>query len=239
MQYHIAAVIAGAIAPLLGLWPAIAQSLPACQPPAQGEYLLLVSDDSDDVRSQLQQTLPPTADVTRCQYLELSVTRVGGFTDLETANTWAQYLSDIGGLATFVARPPAADAALLPPAETLPNNPASPEPTPTPSSYAAPVVETTTIPPSEYSPQLFGRGYVVLVDYVDDPSVVNLLQQTLARPVGLVSYGQRPYVLVSYTADGAIAANALQNLGDRGFSAMVVNSEEVVLLVPAVMVPQP
>ena len=233
MRYRfLAFMLSGAIASVVvrGGNLAIAQSLPACQPPAPDEYLLLVADVSDDIQSQLQQTLPPTADVMRCQYLELSVTRVGGFMDLDTANAWAQYLTDIGGLAAFVARPPSA----APPSEL--SNPSAP---PEVLDPVASSVVATASPPSDYSPQSLERGYAVLVDYMDDPAVVSLLQQSLSRAVGLVSYGQRPYVLVSYTTDGAIAANTLQTLGDRGFSTMVVNSEAVVLLMPAVIVPQP
>lgn len=255
---------------------AIAQSLPSCQPPAANEYLLLVLNQSPQTPDQLQQTLPANATTVVCNYLGREVTRVSGFSDAQTASSWAQYLSEVGGLQAFVARPveggspaaalppataptglppatgtpgfpPATGSAALPPAtpsvtapapSTLPPAtnptaiaPASPSPSPAPNTTAPDRVG--------FNPQALGDGYAVLVDYHNQPSIAAEVQQLLARPVGLVSYGQRPYLLAIYTSDAAAASTVLRTLSDRDFSAVVVDSRRTVLLSPAVAVGNP
>lgn len=193
---------------------AIAQSVPVCEPPAAGEYLLLIVSESDQTPEQLRRTLPPNASTTVCRYLDNTVTRVGGFTDAEVANSWAQYLSDLGGMQAFVARPSEADA-------TQVQAPTTPSPT-----------AASTAP--SYNPQPLAAGYAVLVDYFNRPEVATDVQQTLGSQVGLVSYGQRPYLLALHTSDVAVANSVLQRLSDRNFLALVVDSRRVVLLTPAV-----
>ncbi|MDX2216424.1 MAG: hypothetical protein SFY66_24380 [Oculatellaceae cyanobacterium bins.114] len=124
--------ITSAIAvPLLG-WGlsqrAIAQTSPPCDPPGANEYLLMVVYRSPESQSQLEQALPRNTTTTVCDYLGTTVTRVGGFTDLDVANSWAQFLADIGGLQAFVARP----------AEAAPTPQASPDPTVTPPATPQP-----------------------------------------------------------------------------------------------------
>lgn len=219
----IAAVVAG-INPtginLVGIkgQKAIAQPYPACAPPAAGEYLLLVVSESGQTPEQLRSTLPPNAPTTVCRYLDNTVTRVGGFTDAEVANSWAQYLTDLGGMQAFVARPP--ETAAL----TQVQNP-NPQP------------QTNGAAPNEalaYDPQPLAAGYAVLVDYFNRPEVATDVQQALGSQVGLVSYGQRPYLLALHTSDAAVANSVLQRLSDRNFLALVVDSRRVVLLTPAV-----
>lgn len=105
-----------AIASLLLPSPALAQTLPSCPPPEAGEYLVLVMTELDEAETQLRDTLPPNADISRCRYLEESVIRIGGFMASETANAWAQYLADIGGLETVVARAPRDPSGAIAPA---------------------------------------------------------------------------------------------------------------------------
>lgn len=256
--------LSAVLIPLLGtaITPgAIAQTLPNCQPPASGEYLILVLNETDATPTQLQQTLPTNATTTVCNYLGRSVTRVGGFTDAETASSWVQYLTDIGGMEAFVARPPAAaqpvalpaassgnglptgepistnPPATLPPAISVP--PVTPAPIPSPDPVTptpSPVAAATPLPTATtgFSPQPLGDGYAVLVDYFNRPELANQVQQTLARPVGLVSYNQRPYLLALYTSDVAIASQTLRTLSDRNFTAIVVDSRQTVLLTAAV-----
>ncbi|NJR49433.1 MAG: hypothetical protein HC780_07525 [Leptolyngbyaceae cyanobacterium CSU_1_3] len=90
---------------------------------------------------------------------------------------------------------------------------------------------------SAYNPQLLGAGYAVLVSYFDRPELAVQIQQALQKEVGLVSYGQRPYLLAIQTPDQATANATLKNLSDRGFWVMVVDSRRVTLLKSVVNVP--
>lgn len=88
--------------------------------------------------------------------------------------------------------------------------------------------------PTPYNPQLLDEGYAVLVDYFNQPEVAVQLQELIDADVGLVSYGQRPYLLVRYTESEDQAHSALERLSDRGFLVMVVDSRQVILLSPVV-----
>lgn len=81
-----------------------------------------------------------------------------------------------------------------------------------------------------YSPQPLGDGYAVLVDYLNNPDIAAQVKQLLGNNVGLVSYGQRPYLLAMYTTSESKANSALRKLSERGFWSMVVDSRRVVLL---------
>lgn len=98
---------------------------------------------------------------------------------------------------------------------------------------AAPVATAPTAT-SRYSPQPLGAGYAVLVDYGNRPEVAIELRQALSRDVGLVAYGQRPYLLAVQTADLAAANQVLQTLTGRNFTALIVDSQSAVLLTPVV-----
>ncbi len=56
------------------------------------------------------------------------------------------------------------------------------------------------------------------------------MRQLLGTNVGLVSYGQRPYLLAVYSDDQKKVNSTLQQLSDRGFFAMLVDSRKVILL---------
>jgi hypothetical protein len=190
-------------------------SYPQCQPPKSGEYLLLVVSKTSETQTKVRSVLPNNADAMVCNYFENVVTRVSGFSSVETANSWAQYMTETVGLQAFVARPTQAASRPAEPA-TLPSK--------TPNS-------------SIYNPQPLGTGYAVLVSYFNRPELAGQVQQALSKEVGLVSYGQRPYLLAIQTKDQAIAHSTLQKLSDRGFWAMVVDSRRVTLLRSAVNVP--
>lgn len=81
-----------------------------------------------------------------------------------------------------------------------------------------------------YNPQPLGEGFAVLVDYLNQPEIAVELKQLLGRDVGLVSFGQRPYLLVSYTTSQREANSLLRKLSDRGFWSMMVDSHRVTLL---------
>jgi hypothetical protein len=147
------------------------------------------------------------------------VARMGGFLKVEDAAAWAQYLKNVAQLPTFIAQPGGTTVGAVPkPAATQPK----------------PVVQPTTPTPGPqlvgFNPQLLGAGFAVLVDYGNQPIVATQLRSVLNRPVGLVSYNQRPYLLALFTADSAGAAAALQSLSASNFRSYLVDSRSVYLL---------
>lgn len=220
-----------------------ADEFPPCAPPSTSEYLLLVQGDTVEARDRIQNLLPTTTIVSVCRYLDDVVVRAGGFTSLENANAWAQYLTEVEGARAFVARPAA-------PGEVSPNapiaaEPVEPDPTPAPTEPApADPIPTTPVATSPtvtaevaYAPKLFGEGYAVLVNYGNDPEIAKQLQQALDQPVGLAIYEQRPFLLATQSADPQAAAQVLQTLSNARFGAFIVDSSEVVLLSGAVATP--
>nr|WP_290223235.1 hypothetical protein [Trichocoleus desertorum] len=194
---------------------------PACQPPKAEEYLLLVAGQAADKQAQLKRVLPATADLTVCDYQNQVVTRVSGFSSLGIANAWAQYLKETSGFDATVARPHEGQAAQAP---TSPTSIVQPQP----------ALPNSTSSNLAYSPRPLGPGYAVLVDYFEQPEIAIQVRQILSQNVGLVSYGQRPYLLAGYTTNQTTANATLQTLSDRGFWVMLVDSRRVVLLKPTV-----
>ncbi len=250
----------------LGLGRAIADEFPPCAPPAANEYLLLVQGRSAEVRDRIQNLLPTTTNVTICRYLDDVVVRAGGFTSLENANAWAQYLTEVEEAQAFVARPAAPGEVV----NTTPNAPISSETvvpvpeveTPLPASTrpptATPSTPSSSTPPTTpslstpspgaqaanqpqavvaYDPKLLGEGYAILVDYGNDPAVAKRLQQSLNQPVGLAVYERRPFLLVAHSTNAQTAAQVLQTLSNNRFGAFIVNSREVVVLSSGVATP--
>jgi hypothetical protein len=80
-----------------------------------------------------------------------------------------------------------------------------------------------------YNPQPLGDGYAVLVDYFNQPEVAAQVQKIVGDNVGLVSFGQRPYLLAVYTTSQRKANSTLRELSDRGFWSMVVDSRRLLL----------
>ena len=238
----------------VGLWAesAIAQPQSACQPPRANQFLLLVVNSRSDAQTQLQQLLPNNAILTACDYLSRNVIRVEGFSSAEIANAWAKYVSDRAGLQAFIARPaastaPATPAAAAPAASPSPRTPVNAASSPRSSAANSPTNSArnraTSTPdasaaanpsPVAYNPQPLGTGYAVLVNYSDRPEVAAELSKAIAHSVGLAVYNQRPYLLAIQTADQAAAMALLKTLSDRGFTAEMVDSQQVVLLAPAV-----
>jgi hypothetical protein len=207
-------------------------SYPVCQPPNPGEYLLLIVSQTPENQERVRRTLPPSATATVCNYLDDVVTRVSGFTTVDTANAWARYMTESIGLTAFVARPAETPPApVLPlPSSQLPQPQPSPQPQTPPAQTPAPQATAPRFPSLAFNPQPLGAGYAVLVDYFSQPDLAVQVRQLAGREIGLASYGQRPYLLAIYTADPAIANATLQALTDRGFWAMVVDSRRVTLL---------
>ncbi|PZO46831.1 MAG: hypothetical protein DCF15_19830 [Phormidesmis priestleyi] len=195
---------------------AIAQSvLPACPPPVNGEYLLLVRGETESDRAQIAAALPAENPVLVCTYLNEPLVRAGGFTSLETANAWATYMTTEAGFESFVSKPSDTQTAIA-----TTNNP------------AAPVAATTSARSSasgaiSYQPRRLSDGYAVLVDYGDRPDVATAVGQVVT-PVGLAVYQQRAYLLADYTADAAGAATTLQKLSDAQLAPILVDAQQVV-----------
>jgi hypothetical protein len=209
--------LALAIAPLIaGISPVFAQqTLPACQSPNPGEYVLLVVSPTADNQKQLRSALPAELKPITCKYLNETVTRIGGFKKMDDANRWARYVNNIVGLSAIVTTRPTAPAT---------------------ARTTAPAT-VPTIAPSQtisYRPQALGEGYAVLVDYFNRPELANSVQQVVEGNVGFASYGQRPYLLAVYTTNQKEAYNTLQKLNERGFFAVLVDSRKVMLLRSAV-----
>ncbi|MEH2082795.1 MAG: hypothetical protein V7K89_23295 [Nostoc sp.] len=182
------------------------KTIPSCQPPNAGEYLLLVVSPTANNQKQLRSALPPELKTITCKYLNETVTRVGGFNKIDDANRWARYVSNIVGLSAIITtRPTTADVQ--------------------PQLQPKPPQQTVS-----YNPQALGEGYAVLVDYYNRPELVNSVQQVVGGNVGFVSYGQRPYLLAVYTTNQSEAYNTLQKLNNGGFVASLVDSRKVILL---------
>ncbi len=348
--WNISTILGSALFGLSGLGltsqPAIAQ-IPTqsgeCQPPEPNEYLILVIAPEPSEQQAIFNLLPSGTSVSVCGYLGETVSRIGGYTTQEDANTWAQSISAQTGLKAYVTRPPKettepAPVELIPPPDTEPQestetqsfssplpdfatpstaggfpqvqvipaqrlgesprvwaqseeqevveiseaediaelpeyqlppqvpvyNPQplpvyNPQPLPiyNPQPQSLPVYNPQPLQPPdfpsasipyynpqpvynprpEYNPQPFEEdGYVVLVDYRNQPQVAAQLQQITGMTVGLATYGQRPYLFVLYTDDEGDANSALEDLSESGFLTMVVDSRQVVLLSDTVTV---
>jgi hypothetical protein len=89
--------------------PAIAQILAQsgeCQPPEPNEYLILVITPEPSEQQSVFNLLPSGTRVEVCGYLGETVSRIGGYTTQEDANTWAQSIAAQTGLKAYVTRPP-------------------------------------------------------------------------------------------------------------------------------------
>jgi hypothetical protein len=177
------------------------QSVPTCQSPTAGEYVLLVISPTPDNQKQLRSALPNEIKTSTCRYLSDTVTRIGGFKKIDDANRWARFVSNVVGLSAIITTRPTDAPSQRPPSETV-----------------------------NYKPQALGEGYAVLVDYMNRPELANQVQQVVGGDVGFVSYGQRPYLLATYTSNQKEAYNRLQSLTDRGFFTILVDSRKVMLL---------
>lgn len=99
---------------------------------------------------------------------------------------------------------------------------------PTMEQVQAQTVVSQTIP--AFNPQPLGRGYAVLVDFFNQPEIAEQVQRLVGKEVGLVSFAQRPYLLVLHTTNDNNATNTLKLLSERGFFAMMVDGQKVTVL---------
>ncbi|TVP70002.1 MAG: hypothetical protein EA342_02320 [Leptolyngbya sp. LCM1.Bin17] len=210
---------------------------PPCPPPSANEYLLLVRGSTEAERNRVQEILPSNSTVMVCDYLNDTVVRAGGFTNLENANAWAQYMTEVEGLQAFVARPattaaqqPSTPPATTPPATTPPATNQEAPPETNQGSPPAPEQPTQTA----FAPQPLGEGFAVLFDYQYQPETAIAIQQQIGQAVGLSVYRQRSYLLIAYSRDVEGAASTLSVLSGYGIPAFIVDSQDVVMLTPAV-----
>ncbi|KOP25252.1 hypothetical protein AMR41_17775 [Hapalosiphon sp. MRB220] len=101
----------------------------------------------------------------------------------------------------------------------------------------AQVAVAATQTPS-FQPQRLGNGFAVLVDYFNRPELANQVKQAVGGDVGFAAYGQRHYLLATYTTNQKDAYSTLKKLSERGFFAVIVDSSKVTLLRSAVTIPQ-
>ncbi|MBW4441324.1 MAG: hypothetical protein KME10_08840 [Plectolyngbya sp. WJT66-NPBG17] len=223
--------LAGVALAIGGISSAQAQ-LPTCQAPRSNEFLLLIVTRTPDSQARVRSVVSRDANLSVCNYFGETVTRVGGYRDADTANSWANYLNDTVRLRAFVATPPGgaqvANQGDLPPARVAVSQPIQTQPLQTQPDLAY------ARNAGGYNPQLLGDGFAVIVNHYNRPEVAAQMQRVLNRNIGLASFEQRPYLLAVQTSDRAIADSILQILSDRGFAAMLVRSNRVTLLTPVV-----
>ena len=209
---------------------AVAQSsIPNCQLPRPGEYLLLVESKTPRSRELVRQTVPNTTNLSVCRYSDNVVTRIGGFADAEEVQKWVRYLNDIVGLQAFLVEPPVVvQTARETASETVATRT---------REVSSQTVAAQNIP--AFNPQPLGRGYAILVDFFNQPEIAEQVQRLVGKEVGLVSFGQRPYLLVLHTTNDTNATNTFGLLSERGFFVMMVDGRKVTLLRSQVLPNQP
>ncbi|PSN12587.1 hypothetical protein C7293_19515 [filamentous cyanobacterium CCT1] len=233
------------LAPALGFWNPASAQFPPCPPPSANEYLLLVRSNTEAERDRVQDLLPSNSTVLVCDYLNDTVVRAGGFTNLENANAWAQYMTEVEGFQAFVARPATTVAQPAPPASGTPASEAPTSETPAngatppaagtaPSSSPANGTTTASSAPTAYAPQPLGTGFAVLVDYQYQPEAAIAIQRQVGQAVGLAVHRQRSYLLIAHSPDVEGAASTLSVLTSLNIPGFIVDSQDVVMLTPAV-----
>lgn len=229
------------LTPLGGFWHQANAQFPPCPPPSANEYLLLVRSGTEAERNRVQDLLPSNSTVMVCDYLNDTVVRAGGFTNLENANAWAQYMTEVEGFQAFVARPATTAAQPTPPASTPAAGTPDPGTTPPATTDPAPSGETPTNPgqsaqPAQtaYAPQPLGAGFAVLVDYQYQPEAAIAIQRQVGQAVGLAVHRQRSYLLIAQSPDVDGAASTLAVLTSLNIPGFIVDSRDVVMLTPAV-----
>lgn len=111
-----------------------------------------------------------------------------------------------------------------------------------PSPMGVPVAETNPIPAyvndgvimPPFNPQWLAEGYVVLVDYFNDPALAADVAAVTGQAVGLVSYGQRPFLMADFSKSETEANAVLDALSEAGLWPMLVDSRRAILLTPRV-----
>ncbi|TAE54044.1 MAG: hypothetical protein EAZ76_00385 [Nostocales cyanobacterium] len=209
----------GITAIVAGINPAVSQTtIPACQAPSPGQYVLLVVSPTVTNQQNLRSALPSDLKTVTCKYFNDTVTRIDGFNNIDDANRWARYINNVVGLSAIITTRPAS---------TTPTPTVVPSPTTVPTAIANAVVPSQNL---SYNPRVLGEGFAVLVDYFNRPELASSLQKAMGGNVGLVSYGERPYLLAVYTTNQSEAYRTLQKLNESGFFALLADGRKVMLL---------
>lgn len=187
-----------------------AMAIEDCQSPTSNEYLLVILTETPANQDVLRRSLPPDIRINICRYIDQIVSSIRGFDDKDVASDWGRYIQDVVGLNAYVVIP-------KPKEKTKSLNQCLPTP-----------------PEIGFNPQLLGRGYAVLVDYNNQPEIALQLQKILGRNLGLATYGQKYFFLVTYTKESQTATNSMFSLSNRGFLTFVVDSSKVTLINPRV-----
>lgn len=225
-----------------------AQAQLSCNPPQSGEYLVLIQNPTAEIQAQINSFLPKNSQSSFCRYLNDDVLRVSGFRDVENASNWAQFVQNNLKTSTYVIAPVMApytganSSNISPlPSGVIPNlQPLNPIPSVVVPSFQPTIVNPqlgmglNSQPSLAFNPQRMPQGYAILVDHLNRPEIAIQLQSFLGRSVGLVSYGQRSYLLVTYSIDSQLASSTLQTLTNRGFIPLLVESERLILLTPSI-----
>jgi hypothetical protein len=111
-----------------------------------------------------------------------------------------------------------------------------------PAPMGVPVADTNPIPAyvndgvitPPFNPQWLADGYVVLVDYFNDPALASEVAAVTGQAVGLVSYGQRPFLMADFSKSETEANAILDALSEAGLWSMLVDSRRAILLTPRV-----
>jgi hypothetical protein len=228
------------LAALLNLVAASASpavDFPPCPPPAANEYLLLVRGESEAQRTRVQDLLPANSTVLVCSYLDDTVVRAGGFSSLENANAWAQYMTEVEGLQAFVARPatPTEQAGTPPfPATESGSAPAAATPTPANGTGGNGSPTTVAAAAGAFNPRALGTGFAVLVDYQNRPETAVEIQRSIGQAVGLAVFRQRPYLLIAHSPNLEGAASTLAVLSSKSIPGFIVDSQGVMMLTNAI-----
>ncbi|BAS59159.1 MULTISPECIES: hypothetical protein [Leptolyngbya] len=214
---------------VLNVIPPASAQLANCQAPRSNEPLLLVVTRTPEAQARLRSVISRDAEVSVCNYFGETVTRIGGYRDTDTANSWAGYLNETVKLRTFVALPAGGQVASQPevPVQAID---LSREPVRTATLSPEPINPN----PSGYNPRALEDGFAVIVNHYNRPEVAAQMQQVLNRNIGLVSFEQRPFLLAVHTRDRGSADRIMQILNDRGFAAMLVSGRRLTLLTPVV-----
>lgn len=214
---------------VLNVIPPASAQLANCQAPRPNEPLLLVVTRTPEAQARLRSVISRDAEVSVCNYFGETVTRIGGYRDTDTANSWAGYLNETVKLRTFVALPAGGQVASQPevPVQAID---LSREPVRTATLSPEPINPN----PSGYNPRALEDGFAVIVNHYNRPEVAAQMQQVLNRNIGLVSFEQRPFLLAVHTRDRGSADRIMQILNDRGFAAMLVSGRRLTLLTPVV-----
>ncbi|MEM7553565.1 MAG: hypothetical protein AAF378_05610 [Cyanobacteria bacterium P01_A01_bin.84] len=203
----ISGVLALAVGFMGGMSSVTAQKVNVCDAPKPGEYLLLINSPTQDNRAQLKRVLPSQLKISTCKYLNGKVV-----TRLGGFNK----IDDANRWARYI-RDSAGLNAII---------------TTRPADNKTPKTRSVS-----YKPRSLGKGYAVLVDYYNRPQMASRVRNVVKGDVGFVSYGQRPYLLATYTTDQKAAYKTLQNLSEKGFFTIIVDSRKVMLLRSVVKLP--